>query len=368
MIKGLEIRNFRGIRKAVLDELKQVTILIGKNGAGKSTILEAIYTTSAWADYRDTIRNVSKLDYIIQRRGKRGNWKTFRDALWYSMDVYSEISIKLTMIDGKELEFTLIHEEPEPKVWLKTPKQLSSKIADFTPTANYSLLSIAFGQLKDPTTNYIKNLFGNLLTGFEKHYDNEIKFLKNVLLIDQHLLSLPSKIEEATWPKILAKRHDKLLIEMLREEFEVDAEGLTYMPMGGVYGLAVQLPKTTVRIDDLGDGARNALLTSLLILALNPTIVLLEEPENHMHPAGMKTFMNFILKLAKERKFQTIISTHSIELVSIMSKLSQDLGLETTILFLERDSEGYVDVRKLKGLDVEVLRKLGLDPRFLYIV
>jgi hypothetical protein len=45
---------------------------------------------------------------------------------------------------------------------------------------------------------------------------------------------------------------------MVREEFEPDAEGLTYVPSDEGYSyLALQTSRTTVRVDDLGDGARS---------------------------------------------------------------------------------------------------------------
>lgn len=53
---------------------------------------------------------------------------------------------------------------------------------------------------------------------------------------------------------------------MIRQGYEPNVEGLTYLPAPGA--LAVQLKDTTVRIDDLGDGARAALLTALVTIVL----------------------------------------------------------------------------------------------------
>ncbi len=58
--------------RGVLEGLKQVTILVGKNGAGKLAILEALYLVSACAESANPIRKINKLDYVIQCRGSRG--------------------------------------------------------------------------------------------------------------------------------------------------------------------------------------------------------------------------------------------------------------------------------------------------------
>jgi len=38
------------------------------------------------------------------------------------------------------------------------------------------------------------------------------------------------------------------------------------------------------------------------------------------------------------------------------------------VYFMERDREGVVETRILKGFDVDVLQKLGLDPRLLEVL
>jgi AAA15 family ATPase/GTPase len=41
MIESLRIRNLRGVRECSINGLTDVNVLIGRNGAGKSTVLEA---------------------------------------------------------------------------------------------------------------------------------------------------------------------------------------------------------------------------------------------------------------------------------------------------------------------------------------
>ena len=108
--------------------------------------------------------------------------------------------------------------------------------------------------------------------------------LRGFLFVDRQLMLNPQVVEKFSWSRVVAKRDDKLVVSMLREEFKGDAESLTYLPIGSIYCLALQTSKTTVRIDDLGDGARIAALTALLLLAYRPSLVLIEEPELHMHP------------------------------------------------------------------------------------
>ena len=86
MIGRVALERFRGILRGSIDELEQVTIFIGRNGAGKSSILEALYLISSCAERLDPVRRVAKLDYVVSRRGGRGSWDDARQTLWHLMD------------------------------------------------------------------------------------------------------------------------------------------------------------------------------------------------------------------------------------------------------------------------------------------
>ncbi len=42
MINSIEIKNFRGINDGKLEKLTPLTILVGANGCGKSTVLQSL--------------------------------------------------------------------------------------------------------------------------------------------------------------------------------------------------------------------------------------------------------------------------------------------------------------------------------------
>jgi AAA15 family ATPase/GTPase len=106
-----------------------------------------------------------------------------------------------------------------------------------------------------------------------------------------------------------------------------------------------------------------------ILALLSDTGVLIEDPEIHQHPGGLATLLKFTLKMAREKNLQLFITTHSLELVKIVRELSSRYGLDIRVFYVERDHEtGLVDVRALERVDLEVLEKLGLDPRLLHIL
>ncbi|MHA1593270.1 MAG: AAA family ATPase [Candidatus Baldrarchaeia archaeon] len=326
---------------------------MGRNGAGKSSLLETLYLISSCASHKDIIRDEMKLDYLISRRGGRGSWNTSKDVLWHQIGTSKNIIVKLR-VDGQYLEFHVLDKSIS----------LGSHRPDFPVRllTDEGLVKLADGYLMSKTeASYTRR--EDLL----KQYSDVKKLLEGVLFIDHKLLSKPSLIERYAWAKVVSKRLDKEIVSMVRDEFKTDAEGLTFVPIGDTYILVLQTSKTTVRIDDLGDGARIAILVSLLLLASNPTLVLIEEPENHMHPVGLRSLTDFIFKLAKDKNFQLLVSTHSVEFVSIAKELAENLGIESSVIYLERDSDGTVTSQNFSLDDAELLRKLGIDIRLLYV-
>lgn len=81
MISSISINNLRGVKSGKIDELTDINVLIGVNGAGKSTVLEAIYLASAWAEPRDHVRDFPKFDVVARRRTRRGSWGEFEELL-----------------------------------------------------------------------------------------------------------------------------------------------------------------------------------------------------------------------------------------------------------------------------------------------
>jgi|GEM_PF-479082 len=381
MLKSLYIRNFRGIKEAEIEELTDVNIFIGRNGVGKSSILEAIYLTSSWVEPIDPIReNVAKADYIISRRGGRGGWDMYRDMIWYAKDVKKDIEIILRFVSSKELKLKTFYEITISYLVLGQRSPMFLEISEDTlsgvnivseatrttkPIYYYNFVTNRFW---DPNT---KSYSGSLRIIREKIFEkfrDEMEFLRNTVFLDNKISI--KDVEERIWQKLLDNRLDKIIANLVKEEYEPNVENIIFKPTKlGKYALALALPKTTIEIDALGDGVRNAIFyASALSLAEN-TIALIEDPEVHQHPGGMATLMRFILRTSKERKLQLFITTQSIELINIVRRICEDLGLRLRIFFVEKDySTDIVSIRILESIDVEHLQKLGLDPRLLYLL
>lgn len=78
--------------------------------------------------------------------------------------------------------------------------------------------------------------------------------------------------------------------------------------------------------------------------------------------------IRMLLEIVKQNNIQLFVSTHSIEFVKFIRDANKKYNMNAAILFIERDDKGTIIVRRVLLDDIEVLEKMGLDTRFLYLI
>ena len=107
-------------------------------------------------------------------------------------------------------------------------------------------------------------------------------------------------------------------------------------------------------INNVGQGMQTLVLMLSTILLLKPSIVLMDEPEVHMHPNLIKEFVKYIQLLSVDTQF--IITTHSLVLI-------QEVGLDKVFsLKNEIDQKGII-VSKVEDKNklLETVQQLGYE-------
>ncbi len=358
-LDGISIRNFRGIRKADLKDFSDINIFIGRNGSGKSTLLEAIYLVSSFADRKDALTSEYKTDIITKRRVDHQKAGVNKDVLWYNLETENPIQITLFFTSGRKMKLEMYSHVAGGRLLMNINEiKRIIGVQDIFTHFDYSdatLFNVNTGE--SSVSALIKNEFFN-------EFRDEIKILSSVLLIDERLMRHPEIMEQKIWFKILSKRFDKKIIKIIQQAYEKNAEDLSYVPVSGSYYLVLKLHDTVVRLDDLGDGIRIAIILAAYLLLANDTIVLIEDPETHQHPGGLLSILDFIVEIAKTNNLQIFMTTHSLELIQIVQKIAEKKKIGLKIFFIERE-DGVVNARGIEAIDLDIIRDLGIDPRFL---
>lgn len=382
MLSAIKINRFRGIRECEIKGLKNINVFIGRNNHGKSSIIEALYLASAAFEYDHPFAPISKISYLLNRRSKRGlSWHKGKETLWYRYETHEPLKIEVLPQKRGKLEIELFDRHIHPL--LNFPKTQSA-LFHFDKKLRQRLPSHALSHLwalrfclidgysieSDMTVNYT---IGRepIFAAFDSavpHFRETKAFMSRMMFIDENLLREMESVEKTLWNDLLKKRDDKLVTEILRRGYEVEVEDITYVPMEEIYQLAIKLPKTTIRVDDLGDGARYSMILIMVAALARNTAILIEEPENHQHPAGVAKTLEMLFDIIKRNNIQIFITTHSLEFVKLAEIIAKEKRISINIFFIEMDKAGRIQPRTITPEDSENLAKAGLDMRFLDMI
>ena len=336
-IDSLHIQNFRGIKDLTL-ELNDVTILIGENNVGKTTILDAIRLC------------LTK----VRMRGK----PVFEPYDIHLKDQSAEPST------SPHLAITLSFNEKYQDEWNKKQKMALRKIVQIDNTAMTQsvIFRVTYGY--DETTNlFVQNadfldenknelnspqLIRILQEQVSYHYLAALRdaskhfglyghywkdFLQNSNLstskkleIEQLLRQINEQVIDSHQGFQEAIKHLEVIQEILPGSKQTNAVSVEAVPKR-IFDMLTHAQVniktsngTKIPISRHGEGTQS--LSVLLLfhaflnsLKTNSSIIGLEEPEAHLHPGAIRA----LWKTIKTLSGQIIISTHSGELLSEVS-------------------------------------------------
>jgi hypothetical protein len=124
------------------------------------------------------------------------------------------------------------------------------------------------------------------------------------------------------------------------------ADGLSVKALGGSarHELLIRREGTQVNIKDVGVGVSQVLPVIVAALYAAPgNIVIVEEPERHLHPLAAAILAELFAEVSKRRRVQFIVETHSEHLFRRMQTLiakQQVKNSDCAMYFVEREGDG----------------------------
>ncbi len=190
--------------------------------------------------------------------------------------------------------------------------------------------------LKSPFRNYFKD--SARLNYLKKLYDFEYIFLSHFKKFN--IIQFFAKLSQSpNFYNVLDRLKEKLnYVYDIRE-----SEGKIY-----IVTLGSDKSKIFIPFELMGDGFQSLLITTIIFEVISKGIVLLEEPENSLHPGYMHILVNTILKKSENRQF--FLSTHSLDFIKILVESAEKTNQLDKILLL-----------RLNRLDNKVNREILIE-------
>jgi hypothetical protein len=322
MLSSIQISGFRGIARSAALELAPLTILLGPNGSGKSAVLDALLIGSH-------PRPTEAVGHAVQRRGLKDSAKWLLRRADPDTEARIEVSTP-TMTRTTVLRFReggpklRGHAGPFGRILLQlTPSHV--------PSGPIGTVHVP----PTPVTHF----------AYDDRYVADDFVAEAVLSPDVRLVDSFEPYE----PVALARTFDQLLLggrigathalltKLVRGAKElrisVDAANapLLYVVFEGEAG--------AVPLGLAGDGVKLAVRASMALAVSREGVVLLEEPDAHLHPAALWLLAKAMVE-AVRGGLQVILSTHSLELVdALIAECADDLSRLAILRTRLRDGE-----------------------------
>lgn len=345
VIESVEIERFRGIRKTAKPiELNKLTVIIGRNDSGKTTLLESIYVLSS----KKMIPPGLYPDALFREAHKLHNYR----YLLYNYDTTSNIILKYTLhINDKYIikHKILTYMDDLARIlvnryYLYPIYSKAGEIKNFRIDTTYrSDRAIPISSIIILCNEYFMNSLDNYIF---KNWDViESKGLHKRIVEKYINPSLPEKIYTE-----LTQRPDGIAI---RKEIVIDKE---------------VIPKY-IRVKDLGDGIYRTLMNVLYIEFVNPSIILWDDFGSYMHPSLIENTLKYIVNSVATAKKQYIITTHSIDTLYYLHKVIEETSNFDpnwlSLLVLYKDKADILDYELVDYSGFDDLMSSGIDPRLL---
>ena len=393
-INSIYIDNFKNLKNINIDftNIDKLLIIIGNNASGKSNIIEAISAIFREV-YTKKISNPN-FQYLIEYSilgnnisiGRNGNSIAYTKNL---KPITRNIIIQEDLLPSKIIalysgEETRLWEEYYESFYLQYIKDLSTDTYDTFGKKmlyinkyywNIALLVLLLSN-KEDHDDFIKNKLGINKDTVNIEIDFDLSFLKK-----NKSKELEGFIDEINPEHIESKKYTlKELVEIIKPDYNSEEqkyiEKYTEEQLFEIFVYA-HMPKQQkifkniginfndgLNITSLSEGEKKYILiyTVVEILADEKSIVLMDEPDAHIHEAGKKLLCDLFENYSNKYNRQIIVTTHSPTLTHCIK--------DNHIIMLERSSgcSSIIDVdRKTKikkltgGIWSEVQQNIFLD-------
>lgn len=298
-INKVRIRNFKSIEDIELS-LNRINVLIGGNNAGKSSILQAVQFAIGVA------QTAGRHEKDVYAKPKI----VFCDdssAFLYSPTVDMNALIRKkegSEKNGIDITFSTKAVKTDIVLYHKLNNSFEAKIS------NTSLFN-AIKSNTSPYCVYITGLSGLPLT---EEFTAKAKVLKSATRGDSNLYLrnilwlLHEDEDKSKWENFLKK------FKLFYPEYTID---ICFSPeideMINVFAIVKKDRQANLKIplDMLGTGALQVIQILSYISYFTPSILILDEPDTHLHPKNQKLLFEVLKKYSDKEGTQILIATHS---------------------------------------------------------
>jgi len=336
-ISSITIRRFKRLEQVQI-VLEDTTLLIGANNSGKSSILQAIHFAVSIAQSARLV-------------GEGVSWRndTFELSFNPSQLIYTPVADVLSLATGGTLQE-------------QRPTQIEIEFLDNDGTR--CIVGLRRGRNRNIAISIVGRQLGEQLMDLEHPFTVYAPGLAGVPKEERFLSAGVVRRIVARGDANLALRNVLRMLSANEESW-----GLFIDDMQSIFeGISIEIDFDVNTDENIGvyfqlpgeprlpiDAAGTSILQASQILAyialFKPQVLILDEPDSHLHPDNQRALCELVYRLASSRNFQALISTHSRHVLDVMKNRSSVVWLSKGRIITEPDLNATAMLLDLGALD-----------------
>ena len=376
-LPSLSISGFRGFQDLLIPQLGRVTLLTGRNGVGKTTVLDAMRIYAAAT--RDTPWPLA--DLLEQRLRQQDEWRDGLDedgdkvlvadytGLFYGrsfppgqpisigpendendvkLEMYQEgnlskeeeerLMLPLSQMEDTDIPLLLVTFKQRPKYLLPETSRkgyitflrrryLSRVTSDdhqSTETLNCEFIGPGL-----PNNESLVEFIDNVTLTEED--DRPIKALELILGHKVHRIAVVGRTGRRSQPRVMVKLSEQ---------------------------------ESRIPLKSLGDGVTRFFGIAAALMKSRNGLLLIDEVENGIHYSIHEKLWTMILEAAKEYNIQVVATTHDWDAITGFADAIENLGMEETsvVVRIERHGE-EIQAVKYTGERIKTVSEYDIEVR-----
>lgn len=343
MITTLEIENFRCFKSLKLEHLGQINIIVGKNGSGKTALIEALVIALSEPERMLQIREFragANIGTVTSKDLNKGLWRHF----FYAMQENNTINIKTS---GSEISDT---SEISFRYEIPTETKISLPMAGNPIIGNIEdqLLPLIFSQTigKNTPIDYRITCNGNQINFAKPPVQN---LRKEILFYSANTKYNP--IEAANRFSILSQKNEANKIINPIKKLYPFIQDLSIEVELGQPTIFASLEGMTqkVSLQYVSEGIYKLSCILLGMVNYPNGVIVIDEIENGLYHETFDEVWHILFELAKENNIQLFITTHSYECLVSAAKIAEN-NEEKFALLRTKMETSEVEINRFNGL------------------
>ena len=371
-LPNLAIRNFCGIDELSVSRLGRVTLFVGQNSVGKTTVLNAVAIYAARGRRVELERLLQEREEFVSIRDEDGDatlevdWTT----LFYGRKAYGDACITIgPSHPDNQLKIATMPLSDEQKALLD--RWLSTGFSD----VSWQGLKTVFGNSEQIIPWIIPRTDSDSQVDYEKRYRINSRFnsgeMQRLLQENEPLprircVSLGTGLPDDRdlsqyWNEIVLTSDEELAVQAMGLIFPDEVERIAVIGHDSIPGrsrsrrgslmsrlrmrdrILVKLRDSNrpVPLKSLGGGAERLFSVALALANSRDGFLLIDEAENGIYHSIQKDFWAMILKVAYENNVQVLATTHSWDCVEGFAEAADaNAEVEGRLVRIDRDEFG----------------------------